>query len=78
MRHLRQETHWRMLGNGYCTRPKGVPCEYEAICERCPAFITTSDFLPTLHKQKEDAEQKAQTQRVQIFHELIKKVESSQ
>jgi len=26
MKRLRQD-HWRMLGNGYCTRPDGVPCE---------------------------------------------------
>lgn len=45
MRRLRQE-HWRMLGNGYCTRPEGMRCEYEAICETRPCFSTTIDFLP--------------------------------
>jgi integrase len=51
MRRLRKD-HWRMLGNGYCTRPDGVPCEYETICESCPCFSTTVEFLPTLNKQK--------------------------
>jgi site-specific recombinase XerD len=78
MRKLRKGSHWRMLGNGYCTRPEGVPCEYEAICETCPAFLTTSDFLPILHKQEQDAEEKAQTQRAQMFHQLITRAEGSQ
>lgn len=70
MRRLRQD-HWRMLGNGYCTRPDGVPCEYETICESCPCFSTTIEFLPILKKQKQDAEVKGQTQRVDVFSKLI-------
>ncbi len=70
MRRLRLE-HWRMLGNGYCARPEGVPCEYETICESCPCFSTTIEFLPTLHKQKQDAQDKGQTQRAQTFTRLI-------
>jgi len=71
MRRLRQD-HWRMLGNGYCTRPDSVPCEYETICESCPCFSTTVEFLPILQKQKQDAEEKGQTQRVDVFARLIK------
>jgi integrase len=77
MRRLRQE-HWRMLGNGYCTRPEGVPCEYETICESCPCFSTTVEFLPILRKQRQDAEGKGQTQRAQIFSQLIQRVEANQ
>lgn len=77
MRRLRQETHWRLLGNGYCMRPEGVPCEYETICESCSCFLTTRDFLPTLRKQKADAESKGQTHRVQIFSQLIQRVENT-
>jgi len=73
MKRLRHD-HWRMLGNGYCTRPDGVPCEYETICESCPCFSTTVDFLPVLNKQKQDAENKGQTQRVEIFNKLIRSV----
>jgi len=75
MRRLRQE-HWRMLGNGYCTRPDGVPCEYETICESCPCFSTTIEFLPILHKQRQDAADKGQTQRANIFNQLIERVEA--
>jgi integrase len=70
MRRLRQD-HWRMLGNGYCTRPDGVPCEYETICESCTCFSTTVDFLPILQRQKQDAEDKGQTQRLEVFARLI-------
>jgi integrase len=76
MRRLRQD-HWRMLGNGYCTRPDGVPCEYETICESCPCFSTTVEFLPVLQKQKQDAEEKGQIQRVDIFTKLIGSMEKS-
>jgi len=78
MRQLRQETHWRLLGNGYCTRPDGVPCEYETICESCSCFVTTRDFLPTLYSQKQDADEKGHTERALIINQLIQKVESSQ
>lgn len=70
MRRLRED-NWRLLGNGYCTRPEGVTCEYETICESCPCFSTTVNFLPVLNKQKQDAEEKGQAQRAQIFSKLI-------
>jgi integrase len=76
MRRLRQD-HWRMLGNGYCTRPDGVPCEYETICESCPCFSTTVEFLPILNNQKQDAENKGQTQRVEVFTRLIRSMDKS-
>jgi integrase len=76
MRRLRQD-HWRMLGNGYCTRPDGVPCEYETICESCTCFSTTVDFLPILQRQKQDAEDKGQTQRLEVFSKLIKSMEQT-
>lgn len=70
MRRLRQD-HWRMFGKRYCTRPDGVPCEYETICESCPCFSTAVEFLSVLQKQKKDAEEKGQTQRVDVFARLI-------
>jgi integrase len=76
MRRLRKD-HWRMLGNGYCTRPDGVPCEYETICESRPCFSTTVEFLPILNKQKQDAENKGQTQRVEVFARLIRSIDES-
>jgi len=77
MRQLRQD-HWRMLGNGYCSRPPDVQCDYETICESCPCFSTTVEFLPILHKQREDATNKGQTQRAQIFSQLIQRMKSDQ
>jgi len=76
MRRLRQD-HWRMLGNGYCTRPDRVPCEYETICESCPCFSTTVEFLPILNKQRQDAQNKGQTQRLEVFARLIQSVGKS-
>jgi len=76
MKRLRQD-HWRMLGNGYCTRPDGVPCEYETICESCPCFSTTVEFLPILNKQRQDAENKGQTQRLEVFARLLQSVGKS-
>jgi len=74
MRRLRQD-HWQMLGNGYCTLPDGVPYEYETIYESCPCFSTTVEFLPVLQKQKHDAEEKGQIQRVDVFAKLINSME---
>lgn len=39
MASLRKEMDWRRLGNGYCTRPKKMPCEYETICETYTMFV---------------------------------------
>ncbi len=78
MRQLRKETYWRLLGNGYCTRPEGVPCDYESICESCSCFVTTRDFLPALYSQKKDADEKGHTERARIINQLIQKVENSQ
>ena len=74
MRRLRQD-NWRLLGNGYCTRPEGIACEYETICESCTCFSTTVDFLPVLNKQRHDAEEKGQSQRAHIFNKLIQTLE---
>lgn len=76
MRKLRQD-HWRLLGNGYCARPADVPCEYETICESCPCFSTTVEFLPILNKQKEDAESNGQTLRAKVFDRLIRSLEET-
>lgn len=69
------EDYWRLLGNGYCTRPPGVPCEYEFICESCLCFKTTPDFLPHLSHQKEDAEAKGNSQKANVLDKLIRTVE---
>lgn len=70
MARLRQE-HSRMLGNGYCTRPKAMDCIYETICESCTFFQTTIEFRPTLLAQREDASNKGQTRRTKIYDDLL-------
>lgn len=77
MANLRKEMDWRRLGNGYCTRPKKMPCEYETICETCTFFMTTPEFLPTLQAQRDDAERKGQTGRFKVYSNLITHIEGA-
>jgi integrase len=70
MARLNREHH-RMLGNGYCIRPKAMDCQYENICESCTFFQTTIEFRPTLLAQHDDACAKGQTRRAGIFEGLI-------
>ena len=70
MARLNREHH-RMLGNGYCVRPKTMDCQYENICESCTFFQTTIEFRPTLLAQRADACAKGQTRRAEIYDNLI-------
>ncbi|MDO5737580.1 MAG: tyrosine-type recombinase/integrase [Propionibacteriaceae bacterium] len=70
MARLNRE-HSRMLGNGYCTRPKVMDCVYETICESCTFFQTTIEFRPTLLAQREDASSKGQVRRAEIYDDLL-------
>src|SRR6266540_5017819 len=65
------EMHQRMLGNGYCARPVGLDCHFESICESCTFFQTTTEFLPTLKRQRDDAAAKGQVGRQRIFDGLL-------
>ncbi len=45
------------LAGGYCLRaPAQGPCPYANICEHCPSFRTTSDYLPVLAAERQDAQ----------------------
>ena len=44
MRRIAAE-HRRLLGNGHCTRPAGLDCTFESVCERCGFFETGPQFL---------------------------------
>jgi hypothetical protein len=70
MAKLRREHH-RLLGNGYCTRPRELDCAYEAICENCTFFQTTIEFRPTLQAQHDDAASKGQEPRADLFNRLL-------
>ncbi len=75
MRKLRAEMHRRMLGNGYCARPVELDCHYESICEGCTFFVTTIEFKPTLQRQRDDARDKGQVGREQIFDGLLNRLD---
>ena len=50
------ETIKTALAGGYCLRaPVQGSCPYANICEHCPSFHTTSDYIPVLTRQREDA-----------------------
>jgi len=67
MLKLRREMHRRMLGNGHCARPVGLDCHFESIRESCSFFQTTTEFLPTLKRQCDDAAAKGRVGRQHIF-----------
>ncbi len=77
MARLNREHH-RMLGNGYCTRPKTMDCQYENICESCTFFQTTIEFRPTLLAQRADACAKGQTRRTEIYDNLITSLDTTE
>jgi site-specific recombinase XerD len=70
MAKLRRD-HFRMLGNGYCTRPTELDCAFESICENCTFFQTSIEFRPTLQRQHKDAVNKGQTGRAELFDRLL-------
>jgi integrase len=70
MQRLRRE-HRRLLGNGWCTRPKEMDCSFESVCEGCGFFATTVEFKPTLTRQRDDAIAHDLPQRAAVFDELL-------
>jgi site-specific recombinase XerD len=73
---LRQE-HRRMLGNGWCTRPRGTDCSFEAICEGCGHYQTSTEFAPTLRAQRDHAATHGQTTRVELYGALLDRLQAS-
>lgn len=71
MRRLRTETERRLLGNGWCTRPREIDCRYETICETCSFFATNIEFRPTLQAQHDDATDRGQHDRVMLYQNLL-------
>ena len=65
----------RLLGNGYCTRPRQLDCDHDSACENCVYFQTTIAFRPTLQAQHDDAVAKNQTDRQLVFSELLTRVD---
>src|SRR6202035_2715965 len=75
MRRLRQEHH-RLLANGWCTRPKGTDCNFEAVCEGCGHFATTVEFKPVLRRQRDHAADHAQPARQTLYQRLLDRIEA--
>ncbi|HZT66872.1 MAG TPA: tyrosine-type recombinase/integrase [Acidimicrobiales bacterium] len=76
MRRLRAE-YRRMLGNGWCTRPRELDCSFEAICEGCGFFATGPEFLPRLRAQRDHAAAHDQHARQRLYEDLVAKAEAT-
>lgn len=76
LRQLRLE-HRRMLGNGYCTRPRATDCSFEAICEGCGYYQTGAEFAPTLRAQRDHALDHDQPARVELYKRLLERIETT-
>jgi site-specific recombinase XerD len=76
MRQLRQEHH-RLLGNGWCTRPRGTDCVFEAVCEGCGFFATTIEFKPTLERQRDHAAARGDTAHQATYTKLLDTIEEA-
>jgi site-specific recombinase XerD len=68
---LEREMSARLLGNGYCTRPRQLDCAHDSACENCVYFQTTIGFRPTLQNQHDDAVTKGQPERAELFGRLL-------
>jgi len=77
MRAQRAEASKRLLGNGYCARPIELDCRYETICESCTIFFTTIERRPTIQAQRDDADAKGQTGRLDVYDALLKRIDDS-
>lgn len=71
MRALRNETAKRLLGNGYCGRPRELDCQYETICESCTMFFTTIAHRDTIQAQRDDAETQGHDPRRDVYDALL-------
>lgn len=70
MRRLAAD-HRRLLGNGHCTRPVALDCNFETICERCGFYETGPQFVTILRRQRDHAADHHQVDRAQLFTELL-------
>ena len=77
MRRLRAEVHHRLLGNGWCQRPAELDCSFESICESCTHFATGPSFRPVLLRQRNHAARNGQTGRVDIFDDLLERIDNN-
>jgi len=70
--------HRRLLANGHCTRPALLACAFESVCERCGFFETGPTFVNILKRQRKHADERGQSDRRQLFDDLIEGVADAQ
>lgn len=70
-RRAAADAHRRLLGNGHCTRPVALDCQFESICERCGFFETGPEFIPILRRQRDDAADRCDLGRANVFDGLL-------
>jgi hypothetical protein len=76
MRRIHLETHRRLLGNGYCTRPVELDCAFEPVCETCVHFATGPALVPVLLRQRDHAAERHQANLVTVYDRLLERIET--
>jgi hypothetical protein len=76
MRRLAAD-HRRLLGNGHCTRPVSLDCQFETICERCGFYDTGPQFTEILRRQHNDAVAHGDLQRTEVFTSLLDNIDGT-
>ncbi len=76
MRRLRIEMQRRLLGNGYCTRPVELDCQFESVCETCVHFATGSEFAPVILRQRDHAKERQHTRLAAVYNQLLDRIDS--
>jgi integrase len=75
MRRLAAD-HRRLLGNGHCTRPTALDCQFETICERCGFFDSGPQFVTILNRQRDHAAANDQPDRAALFTDLLNGIDA--
>ena len=78
MRRLRIEMQRRLLGNGYCTRPVELDCQFESVCETCVHFATGPEFAPVILRQRDHARERDHTRLAAVYNQLLDRIESTE
>ena len=66
--------HRRLLGNGHCTRPIGLDCTFESVCERQVASRPTPVHHPAPPARR-DADRHGQEDRAQLLEGFIEEID---
>ena len=74
MRRLRIEMQRRLLGNGYCTRPVELDCQFESVCETCVHFATGPEFAPVILRQRDHANERGHTRLAAVHTGLLDRI----